>query len=110
MTKKNPLKPPFDEKTEHMLRSYFDLSAKNQAKARLYISDLHTLQDAEDAVQRKKRVIQDHSDDDLKYCSLCGKSEIEATALVVCPNDIFICEDCVGILSEAVTLADKENP
>jgi ATP-dependent protease Clp ATPase subunit len=36
-------------------------------------------------------------------CSFCGKSHKEVPMLIAGPNDVFICDGCVGICSNIVS-------
>jgi len=55
----------------------------------------------------RKSNIPDEPPKVIRYCSFCGRSTSKLQILIAAPNDIFICDECVGA---SVRILLRESP
>ncbi|MDR2664226.1 MAG: ATP-dependent Clp protease ATP-binding subunit ClpX [Puniceicoccales bacterium] len=48
-------------------------------------------------------------DSQVRFCSFCGKSQEDVVHLIEGPNNVFICNECVVVCSEALGLSGKQE-
>ncbi len=96
---------PYTDET--LLRDYGKLSKQHKSKAEKYIKNLLRLQKADKAlskaaadVEKELRKIEPPELPKTIRCSFCGKTEHKCRKLVDGPNNVFICDECIGICDE----------
>ena len=90
------------------------LDLTNGLKAERYLRNLQKVQRAEKRLEGEvrlkeiqlKRIDPDASLDDY-YCSFCGKGQSKVSKMIVGPESVVICNECVDLCNEIIHEEEK---
>ena len=90
-----------------MMRDYCRLNTEYQTKADKYIRNLMRIQRAENGekaiLNRIERRFKQENKGTGYTCSFCGRPETEAKRMIMGPQKVVICDECVELCGEILS-------
>jgi len=95
---------------EALVRDYSRLNTEYQKKADKYIRNLVRLQRAENGekaqIDRIERKFKKENKDAGYICNFCGRPEAQAHRMIMGPDKVVICDECVKLCEEIMSEKD----